>query len=74
MPDNVTSMLEQVPDSVAAQVVDFFKDLFNMDFIMGEFARAMRTTYVFSIVLVVVGALLALGVRSARRKRQSGSD
>ncbi len=74
MPDTVTSMLGQLPESVAAQVTDFFKDLFSMDFILGEFARAMRTTYVFSVVLVVVGALFALGVRSTLRKRRRGSD
>jgi hypothetical protein len=40
-----------------------------MDFIMGEFAHAMRTTYFFSIILMVVGGLLALAV-SARVKKE----
>jgi hypothetical protein len=68
MPDSVSGMLSQVPDSVAAQVTGFFKDLFNMDFIMGEFARSMRTTYLFSIALMVVGGLLALVVRGRAKK------
>jgi len=67
MPDDVTGMLSQLPDSVAARVTAFFEDLFNMDFIMGEFARSMRTTYLFSIALMILGALLALAVRRAQK-------
>jgi hypothetical protein len=70
MPDELTSTLGQVPASMADQVAAFFKDLFSMDFMMGEFARAMRTTYVFSIVLMIVGALLALAVRGQIRKKR----
>ncbi len=66
MPDELTGMLSQVPDSVAGQITDFFNDLFSMDFIMGEFARAMRTTYLLSIALMVVVGLLALAVKGRR--------
>ena len=54
-----------------SQVTAFFKDLFNMDYIMGEFTHAMRTTYVVSIILMLVGAALALFV-SGRSKRKQG--
>jgi len=70
MPDELTSILGQAPVSMADQVAAFFKDLFSMDFIMGEFAHAMRTTYVFSIALMIVGALLALAVRGRIRKKR----
>lgn len=62
MPDGIAQMMEQVPASMAGQVSEFFSNLFSMDFIMGEFAHAMRTTYLFSIILLVVGAALALGI------------
>lgn len=65
MPPGVSDMVAGLPDSVAQQVTAFFKDLFSMDFIMGEFARAMRTTYILSIGLTLIGALLALGVKGA---------
>lgn len=58
-----SSLLAHLPDSMGAQAAGFFQDLFSMDFIMGEFARAMRTTYIFSIILMIIGALLALAVR-----------
>jgi hypothetical protein len=75
MPDGVTEMLNQVPASVADQVTAFFRDLFSLDFIMGEFVRAMRTTYGFSIILMVIGAALALAVSGRiRKKRGSGAE
>lgn len=74
MPEGVTDMLAQVPPSVADQAKAYFQDLFSMDFIIGEFARAMRTTYVFSVVLMVAGALLVLGVSGhIKRKRAERS-
>ena len=72
LPEGVARSLSQMPASVAGQVADFFRDLFSMDFIMGEFAHAMRTTYLFSVIIMVVGALLATAV-SARVKRTRGS-
>lgn len=74
MPDSVSSMLSQMPESVATQVTNFFRDLFNMDFIMGEFARAMRTTYFFSIILMVVGGLLALAVSGGFKRRRAATE
>jgi len=68
IPKEVADMLAQAPASVADQATAFFKGLFSVDFIMGEFARAMRTTYVLSVVLMVVGALLALSVRARLKK------
>jgi EmrB/QacA subfamily drug resistance transporter len=73
MPDSVSGAFSQMPDSVATQVTDFFRDLFSMDFIMGEFAHAMRTTYLFSIILMVVGALCALAVRGQVKKKRAAS-
>jgi mannose/fructose/N-acetylgalactosamine-specific phosphotransferase system component IID len=67
MPQGVTDTISQLPASVAAQVQAFFKDLFSMDSIMIDFAHAMRTTYLLSIILVVVGAILALAVTSRKR-------
>jgi hypothetical protein len=46
----------------------FFRDLFSLDNIMSEFARAMRTTYLFSIVLVLAGAILALLIRGSIKR------
>ena len=74
MPDNVAGMLSQMPASVAEQVTGFFKDLFSLDFIMGEFAHAMRTTYFFSIVLMIVGGLLALAVSGRIKKKRARSN
>ena len=71
MPDGFSDMLGQVPASVADQVVSFFKDLFSMDFIMESFAHAMRTTYTVSIILMIIGALLALAVSGKIRKKRS---
>lgn len=53
---------------MADQATAFFKDLFSVDLVMGEFARAMRTTYVLSVILMVIGALLALVVRARLKK------
>lgn len=48
------------------------ENLISMDFIMGEFARSMRTTYLVSIILMVVGAALALATRGRLKKRPHG--
>jgi hypothetical protein len=69
MPDSVTSMLSQMPAAVAEQAKALFKDLFNMDSIMSDYVHAMRTTYLFSIILVGVGAILALAVAASKRSR-----
>jgi mannose/fructose/N-acetylgalactosamine-specific phosphotransferase system component IID len=74
MPDSVMNMLSQMPVSVAEQVKTFFKDLFNLDSIMSDYVHAMRTTYVFSIVLVGVGAILALAVTARKKRRQAASE
>jgi EmrB/QacA subfamily drug resistance transporter len=71
MPDGFSDMLGQLPASVADQAAAFFKDLFNMDFIMESFAHAMRTTYTVSIILMIIGALLALAVSGKIRKKRS---
>jgi hypothetical protein len=69
MPEGASDLLGQVPASVADQVSAFFEDLFSADNIMAEFARAMRTTYLFSIILVAAGALLALAVKGRVKRR-----
>ncbi len=66
MPSDVQDMLSQVPASMQQQVVAFFKDLFDVNTIMDQFAHAMRTTYLFSIILMLVGAGLALFVSKKR--------
>lgn len=73
MPDEIAGLMAQVPPSVADQVTDFFRDLFNIDFLLGEFAHAMRTTYFFSIILMVVGGLLALAVSGRIKKKRTAS-
>jgi EmrB/QacA subfamily drug resistance transporter len=70
MPSGAQQMLSQVPASMQAQVTAFFKDLFSTDYIMGQFTHAMQTTYWFSIVLMLVGAGLALFVTGRRKKKQ----
>ncbi len=70
MSDALGSLFPSLPPSSEAQMAAFFKELFSMDFLMGEFARAMRTTYIFSIVLVVIGALVALPIRSQLKRRR----
>jgi MFS family permease len=70
MPSSVQDMIAQVPASMQQQVIAFFKDLFNPDYIMGEFAHAMRTTYLASIILMLVGAALALFVSGRIKKKK----
>lgn len=62
LPPGAESMFKQLPAAVQDQVAAFFRDLFDPGFVMGEFARAMRTTYLASIVLVLIGAGCALFV------------
>jgi hypothetical protein len=69
MPDSVTSMLSQMPAAVAEQAKALLKDVFNMDSIMSDYVHAMRTTYLFSIILVGAGAILALAVTARKRSR-----
>ena len=64
IPSGVQEMLAQAPASVAEQITMFFSQLFNPEFLMTEFAQAMRTTYIFSIVLMLIGAGLALLIRN----------
>jgi hypothetical protein len=58
-------MVAQLP----AEAITFFKELFSADFIMGNFVHAMRTTYLFSIILVLVGAALCLAVSGRIKKK-----
>jgi EmrB/QacA subfamily drug resistance transporter len=68
MPEGAGDMLGGMPAAVADQATMFFRDLFSLDNIMSEFARAMRTTYLFSIVLVLAGAILALLIRGSIKR------
>jgi EmrB/QacA subfamily drug resistance transporter len=70
MPAGSEEFLSQVPASMQQQVVAFFRDLFDMDFIMSAFTHAMRTTYFFSIVLMLIGAALALLVSNKSRSKR----
>lgn len=69
MPHDVAGIMSQLPASAVEKVAAFFKDLFSPEFIMGEFAHAMRTTYFFSIILMIVGGLLALAVGGRIKKK-----
>lgn len=71
LPDSVASLLSHLPEAVAKKIVTFFLDLFNLDFIMDQFAHGMRTAYLFSIMLMIVGALLALAVSGRVRKQRA---
>jgi len=62
IPEKAAELLSQIPASVADKVVAYFQDVFSIDAIMTEFAQAMRTTYLFSVILVLVGAVLCLAV------------
>jgi hypothetical protein len=64
LPGEAGEMLAQLPAGVAEQVGAFFKDLFTV-----EFVQAMRTTYLFSIILVFAGSMLALVLRGSGRQR-----
>jgi EmrB/QacA subfamily drug resistance transporter len=70
MPAGAQDMLSQVPASLRDQVIAFFKDLFSLDFIMTEFTRAMRSTYTVSIILMLIGAGLALFVSGSVKKKR----
>jgi EmrB/QacA subfamily drug resistance transporter len=78
LPDSVAHVLSQLPESVAKKVVDFFIDLFNLDFLVDKFAHGMRTAYFCAIILMVVGAVLTLAVsgrvKNQRATRPSGSE
>jgi EmrB/QacA subfamily drug resistance transporter len=65
MPSGFQEMVAQLP----AEAITFFKELFSADFIMGNFVHAMRTTYLFSIILVLVGAALCLAVSGRIKKK-----
>ncbi|MBC7292748.1 MAG: hypothetical protein H5T84_01350, partial [Thermoleophilia bacterium] len=62
IPAGMGNLISQVP----AQAASFFKELLDPRFIMSEFVHAMRTTYLFSIVLMLVGAGLAVFVVNLR--------
>ncbi len=71
LPSGVTDLLDAMPDSMAEKVVAFFRELLGIDYILGEFARGMRTAYFFSIVLMVAGGLLALAVSGRVKKTRA---
>lgn len=68
MPQGASDLLAQLPGVTTDQITGFFRGLFDLEFIMGEFARAMRTTYLFSIILMIVGGLCALALRKRARR------
>ncbi len=64
-PAAVTDMIAQVPAAMVEQVKAFFAELFNRTLILGEFVRAMQTTLLVSMVVLICGsALAALFLRS----------
>ncbi len=69
LPADVQQMLDQAPASVAGQISEFFQHLFDPEFLMREFAHAMQTTYVLSIIITLVGAGLALALRNHVRQK-----
>jgi EmrB/QacA subfamily drug resistance transporter len=58
-PAAVTDMLAQVPASMVEQVKAFFAELFSRTVVLGEFVRAMQTTLLVSMVVLVCGSVLA---------------
>lgn len=58
-PAAVTDMLAQVPAAMVEQVKAFFADLFSRTLMLGEFVKAMQTTFLVSMVVLVCGAALA---------------
>ena len=59
-PAGIKDMMAQVPP----QVADLVREIFSRDLIMGEFVRAMKTTFLASMIVLVVGSLVALLIRS----------
>ena len=56
----VREMLAQAPP----QAVDLLNEIFSRDLIMGEFVHAMRTTFLASTAVLLVGSVVALLIRS----------
>ncbi len=69
LPKEAADMLAQMPATVAEQVGAFFKGLFT-----SEFVHAMRTTYLFSIILVFAGAMLVLVLRGKGKGKERGGE
>jgi EmrB/QacA subfamily drug resistance transporter len=69
MPAAIKDLLAQVPANMVQQVTDFFKDLFSRATIMGDYVQAMRTTFIVAIVVLLVGSLVALLIRSHVAKK-----
>lgn len=63
-PEAVRSMLAQAPPEAVA----FVTDLFSRDLVMGEFVRAMKTTFFVSMAILLVGALVAQLIQSHVRR------
>ncbi len=63
-PEAVRNMLAQAP----AEAVAFVTSLFSRDLVMGEFVRAMKTTFFASMAVLLVGALVAQLIQSHVRK------
>ena len=64
MPAAIKDLLAKVPANMVQQVTNFFKDIFSRATIMGEYVLAMRTTFIVAIVVLLVGALVALLIRN----------
>ncbi len=60
LPPQLREMVAQLPP----QALAFFQKLFSREFFMEQFARAMRTTILVAIIILPVGAVLALLIRS----------
>jgi EmrB/QacA subfamily drug resistance transporter len=46
------------------QALDLLREIFSRDLIMGEFVRAMQTTFLVSMVVLLMGSVVALFIRS----------
>jgi len=60
LPAGAEDMLAQAPP----EVVDIFRELFGRELLLQEFVQAMRTTVVIAVVVLLLGALVALVIRS----------
>ncbi|MBU2600784.1 MAG: hypothetical protein KKA32_01240 [Actinobacteria bacterium] len=68
-PEAVRNMLAQAP----AEAVAFVTSLFSRDLVMGEFVRAMKTTFFVSMAILLVGALVAQLIQSHVRRPDEAS-
>ena len=73
-PAAIKDLLAQVPAGMVQQVTDFFKDIFSRATIMGEYVQAMQATFMVAIVVLLLGAAVALLIRNHVAERAEAAE